>query len=272
MKHFLITRFNLKSEIWTHSKNGLDILSKAWLDDRFELFETYCLPSVANQSNQNFTWLILFDIDTPKVFKTQIESLIKGYSNFTVLYIDGFKELTTSVSAFIKNNIAKEDKYIITTRLDNDDVLHKDFIKTIQAHYVEKDNCLIDLQKGYQLIIEDQNHTVKLFYSKLNPFLSVIEASNNFGTIVSKKHNEWLDAALIEIKSQPMWIQLIHAQNLINANDYSLKWANNFKPEAFSLQLNQPINTKKVAYLNAIYFPYRLFIKLKYGLKKWLKG
>ena len=71
-QHYLITRFNLKKEGWDTSKNNIPVLTEEWLERRFKLFETFCFPSVKHQSNQNFTWFVYFDVDTPKVFKDRI--------------------------------------------------------------------------------------------------------------------------------------------------------------------------------------------------------
>ena len=57
-KHFLITRFNLKKKGWETTKNNEKIQTEEWLRHRFELFEAYCLPSVINQSNQDFIWYV----------------------------------------------------------------------------------------------------------------------------------------------------------------------------------------------------------------------
>ena len=46
-KHIILTRFNLQFEL------GNDIHTQPyWLDERFRLFEKYCLPSIVEQTNQ----------------------------------------------------------------------------------------------------------------------------------------------------------------------------------------------------------------------------
>ena len=65
VQHFLLTRFNLKLKEWQTTKQGESVGSELWLTKRFELFRKYCLPSVKQQTNQNF-------IKTPIVFKNEI--------------------------------------------------------------------------------------------------------------------------------------------------------------------------------------------------------
>ena len=69
-KHFIITLFNLK--IWKEDKTHRATQTADWLAQRFDLFERFCLPSVAHQTNKNFTWLCLFDKDTPTDMRQRI--------------------------------------------------------------------------------------------------------------------------------------------------------------------------------------------------------
>lgn len=49
---FIITRFNLK--LFSKDKNNKTTLTDQWLKERFELFETYCFPSVEGQVCKHF--------------------------------------------------------------------------------------------------------------------------------------------------------------------------------------------------------------------------
>ncbi|WP_051227980.1 glycosyltransferase [Gillisia sp. JM1] len=58
-QHYILTRFNLRAEDWTTTKNNEKVLTEEWLEERFDLFENYCFSSVRNQTNQNFKWLVV---------------------------------------------------------------------------------------------------------------------------------------------------------------------------------------------------------------------
>lgn len=58
--HFLITRFNLRNPSWELTKNNETLLDDSWMSERIELFKNYCFPSVVNQTNKNFKWLLFF--------------------------------------------------------------------------------------------------------------------------------------------------------------------------------------------------------------------
>lgn len=275
MKHFLITRFNLKNKKILKNNAVVNPLSKEWLDQRFHIFETYCLPSIINQTNQNFIWVVCFDSDTPEDFKPRVEDISRSYSNFKPIYVDGFSSLKPAFLNYIGNNISENDEFIITTRADNDDILHKDFIKTIQELYLPQNKTVIDLSIGYQFILKKDKMELLSFRNKFNPFVSVIESTkNDFETVISKQHREWENSSsTIIYEESPLWIQLIHDQNLINKKNRSLKKAYKFDHENFSL--TQPISAESygsVFLYNLINLPIRMILTLKKGIQFFFKS
>jgi len=223
MKHFLVTRFNLRRDNWKTSRDGQEVLTEEWLSHRFSLFERYCLPSVKNQSNQNFIWCVLFDTETPRRYRAKIESISSSYPNFKPLFIHGIDEYRASVKNFIALNLGEEDRYVITTRLDNDDLIHKDFIHRIQrlslANLLEQGKIVVDLRKGYQVGIEgDKIVEIRKARMELNPFLSLVEDTTDVSSIASRKHAAWKDSVpMVVFDKKELWIQLIHEKNMLNA-------------------------------------------------------
>ena len=69
-EHLIITRFNLN--LYARDKHDAPTRTERWLAHRFEVFERYCLPSVAAQTNPNFRWLCLFDAATPAAYRRRI--------------------------------------------------------------------------------------------------------------------------------------------------------------------------------------------------------
>ena len=241
MKHFLITRFNLKVASWKTAKDGSAVLDDQWLENRFELFEKFCLPSVENQSNQNFIWVVFFDTDTPEKFRDRIQQISKNHKNFQTLYINGIVELADSFKTYIISQLEHDDQFILTTRLDNDDIIHRDFIQTIQNLSKKNGESLIDLRKGYQVNIVKKNAEIRKYNYAFNPFISVLENRNHFETIISRMHSEWENHEHIAIYNQKaLWIELVHQKNKVNAVKRKLFMTRNIKLEDFSLE--QKIN------------------------------
>ena len=86
LSHFILTRFNLL--LWNKDKKGNKVRSKSWLEHRFALFEQYCLPSIENQTCQNFEWIVLFDSTTPEPFKKKIEDYKKECPQLIPVYVE----------------------------------------------------------------------------------------------------------------------------------------------------------------------------------------
>ena len=271
MKHFLITRFNIKSDVWLHTKSGALTNTEAWLEQRFTLFETYCLPSVKNQNNQAFKWLIVFNIDTPNPFKNRIEALSEAYSNIIVLYTESFQTLKTTLSKAIVTELTPEDKFIITTRLDNDDAIHKDFTNCIQHAFIPNHNTVIDVIKGYQLVVNTDNYDVRQYTSHYNPFISLIENVTKFETVMAKNHEHWKTLSnRIVFNQKALWLQVIHGENILNSKINFLKKVYQLDLNMFGLNnIRLENNMIKTTTFNLVTFPLRVFSEVKFLLKKF---
>lgn len=86
LRHFILTRFNLL--LWQQDKEGQKVRTIKWLEHRFLLFEKYCLPSIKNQTCQDFEWIVLFDSTTPERFKERIISYQKDCPQFLPVYVE----------------------------------------------------------------------------------------------------------------------------------------------------------------------------------------
>ena len=236
MKHFLVTRFNLTVTEWKTTRNGELVLTEKWLKNRFNLFEKYCLPSVKNQTNQNFIWCVFFDINTPIMYRKKINSISEDYPNFRPIFIDGNKMLNSSFIEYINKHTDINDDYVITTRLDNDDLIHKSFIKIIQTLYKPMDKMIIDLRDGYNITLGKSYSEIRKYSSGFNPFISVIETTNKFETILSKMHQDWESANnIVVFNEMNLWIELVHKENKINSTKKNLKRIYKINNSSFGL-------------------------------------
>lgn len=133
--HYLLTRFNLA--LWQEDKNGQAIDREEWIRKRLKLFETYCLPSVAGQTWQEFRWILLVDADTP----ADLRERIKAYRNvcaqmkfvavraeYACRFADIFRQV---VMADVKQKGWKEGDLCLTTYLDNDDCIARTFVEQV---------------------------------------------------------------------------------------------------------------------------------------------
>ncbi len=229
--HFIITQFNLRNFPLSDNDDYDKWIS--WTRNRISLFREYCLPSLVNQSSKAFTWLLYFDSATPDELRHSLDFLDQ-YPFIKICHCNGFEGFNENYISEVTGRLSGSEKWVITTRVDNDDCLHKDAVKTIQENFVEKHGFLISLASGYILNIADR--TMSHYYYPMSPFISLIE---NTGTgirgIFMKGHTKWDSLRLFAIKEiwleffkrkarnsrfilkKPLWIQLFHGGNVSNS-------------------------------------------------------
>lgn len=229
--HFIITLFNLRN--FPKSNNHDYDNWVKWTKYRIELFKEYCLPSFINQSCKAFKWLIYFDTETPEEFNEFLKEL-SLFSFIDICYSKGIDDFTENYIQEVKKRTGKSTKWIITTRIDNDDCLHRDAIKIIQKSFVEKHKFLISLASGFILNINDR--TLSHYYFPMSPFLSLIEdPDKEIKGVYEKEHTKWDNLHLSVFKeigleyfnkkarksrfilNRPLWIQTVHGENVSNS-------------------------------------------------------
>tara|TARA_R110002096_G_scaffold104_5_gene486 strand:- start:2089 stop:2928 length:840 start_codon:yes stop_codon:yes gene_type:complete len=211
--HFLITRFNLKRSDWKTNKNNEEVLTDEWHKNRFNLFTNFCFPSVASQTNKNFEWLVFFDSSTTKVYRDLIKTLEVKLPNFKPFFIDGMDQFLPSLKSYISK--FNED-FIITSGLDNDDCISKNYIKEVQANFNKQDFLALDFVDGYTLQISPNGKLGKKLH-QYNPFISLIEKNTNAQTVCNVSHRLWKkEKRILQIKNKRVWSSVIHQENKVN--------------------------------------------------------
>ena len=229
--HFLITQFNLRN----FPVSDTDSYEKwlKWTRSRIGLFREYCLPSVLNQSNKEFTWLIFFDTETPVEFSGFISEM-ESLPLIQICYSDGSDDFPATCTSEISKRILKSGEWIMTTRLDNDDSLHKEAMAVIRQNFVPKHKYLISLASGYVMNINDK--TMSHYYYPMSPFITLVENTElEIRGVFDKIHTKWDQLRLFVFKEiwldtvnkksrnsrfilkEPMWIQTVHGENISNS-------------------------------------------------------
>lgn len=218
---FLLTRFNL--DLFPNDKKNKSTRTEEWLIDRFRLFDQFCFPSVLSQSCKDFIWIVLFDDKTPEIYKKLISEYHYKMGNLLPVFLKSedawsHQELVNKVIA----NHKDETPFLLTARVDNDDALHKDFIKNVSALR----NVNMDLDHFYSFgcglqYFTEKNLAIRLHYPKNHYLISV---SRKYDRKSSKNILEFLhpDIANYGIPftcisdTEPMWVEVIHEHNVNN--------------------------------------------------------
>jgi len=219
-RHFIITRFNLRnvSKGDGKDKSGNSVLTGDWLAHRLEIFNKYCLPSLVNQTNKNFTWLLYFDITTSPEVREINKQLENQYPDLIkIIYTDGQEGLIKGYRQDILALCPPETKFVISTRFDNDDIVHKDFINKIQDSFSYQDFETVNFLK-ILMINPDLKNKIHIDYSFSNHFISLIEKITPEGIKGCFYYADrgWGAVASIQITDHPYCMEIISDKNLVN--------------------------------------------------------
>ncbi len=149
MKHFVLSRFNLK----IHGKTSY--LKRDWLEERLVMYKD-TVRSLGNQTNRNFKILLLVHPDTPEDFLDKVRTLYNKYKlNFQFLYVDTYKNEYNALNKYF-TKMFKESKHkrIITSRIDTDDMY--------SIYYIEKVKEAVNKEKHTGMVCVDFK---KIIYS-----------------------------------------------------------------------------------------------------------
>ncbi len=219
LQHFILTRFNLL--LWNKDKKGVKVRTAKWLEHRFTLFETFCLPSVKSQTCQDFEWIVLFDSLTPEKYKEKIADYKKECPQLIPVFVEPRKG-RYFVEIF-RNEIVKrlKAKRIVSTYLDNDDALNVRFVADLQQRAMTlNDGAFINYNDGYQYYTSGC-YLMRIHYPT-NHFVSVVEEGNPasirgiFGYGGHAYIHTIKGVNIEHIKNKPMWCEVVHEKNMIN--------------------------------------------------------
>lgn len=222
ISYFILTRFNIR--LWNKDKEGLPVRTKKWLEHRFELFERYCLPSVKNQTCQDFTWIVLFDSITPERFKDKISEYQNECPQLVPVFVEpqNGRYFAQIFEREVRSKISEVrcDK-VLTTYLDNDDSLNVRLVEDLRQRVQSVDDgTFFYYTEGYQYFTDHQ-YLMKIHYPR-NHFVSVVEKGNpsTVKTIYGYGSHYYIDkikdVKIEYVNDLPMWCQVVHDKNMGN--------------------------------------------------------
>ena len=134
-----------------------------FMDFTLDLFERYTLPSMMNQTNKNFTWVLLTDDKLPDEYMERLEGYKKLVPNI-VIRKNNYKLVSYGLSyqQDYRPYLPKSGQ-CITARLDGDDIVHPTWIDYIilcsekyESGVVYSERCIRMLLKEDGTIITDK--------------------------------------------------------------------------------------------------------------------
>lgn len=212
--HIIIIPFNLPNDVISIYEG-----ENCWMDKRMELFQTYTLPSFDNQTNKDFHLVILLDPSTPKKYLNVLERFENQYPFFNILYTlesKGKQYEKNLIDLYLKIRQNNSD-IILAGRCDNDDAVHTYYIETVKQNI--KDFQVLSLAKGIYWDIKSNQFLDSIFPT--GPFLTTQSSLDSFLNPRYENHHDVVrkNNSTILTKGYPMWVQVIHGENLWNRLD-----------------------------------------------------
>lgn len=284
LPHVLMTRFNMA----TPGREAAIRNQPDWLATRFQLFEEFCLPSVAAQSSRDFIWIIYFDKDTPQAFKDRIATLqreVRFEAYYTGLFpASGWPRSLVEV-------LGPLPPVVLTSRLDNDDALAVDYMARTRAAAEMHAPALaagpvpptgprvgIVLTNGF---IRSPSGAYAITHD-CNAFTSWLERTENPDTLMTAMGIAHMEAAsagpLVQVPGPGGWLQVVHGGNVSNKVR-----GRRVSPEALRERFHSgalaglaPATSTALALENGVFSPLRngrdRLIGLAKGLRRRLQG
>ena len=204
-----------------------ELFSEKRLDFRFRLFKDLTLPSLINQTDQDFTCVLLASSLMPEQYLERILDLVEPYPNIIVRALEPLPH-NMAVQQVLDENRDPNTEYFTNFRLDDDDILAKTYIAQLKACN-EKSKSLIEPNLP---LVTAFNYG--LFYEKTpdkNIIYGVIEhvplglcvAMTSMGRekkhIYARAHRRLPSFyRTLSFLEGPVWIRTVHSMNDSKAN------------------------------------------------------
>lgn len=207
-RHYLMTRFSLPVLFAPDATH----LRSEWLSNRCDLFERYCLPSVAAQEAREFNWILLISHETPRWAVARLQSAIASVRQaaiFRTAYADPAEATCEALAA----RSSSKAEMLITSRLDSDDAIAATYVGRLQRTIPDQVPKFLNFTEGYQLDL--QRGTGCRHSEPSGPFISLVEPwGARPATVFCRPHLEAESfAPVAQFGGEGEWLMVFHGGN-----------------------------------------------------------
>ncbi len=202
MIHYVLTRYNigLYSQSPPYPQAGS---ADAWMEDRLPLFHRTA-ESIKRQESQAFEWLVIVDPNTPSGFCKPIQKELPK---------NGRMVFATDLFLSDLDFRWPDTGTLVTSRVDNDDVLLPGYVKTVQASAGERTEVIDTL--GYVRDLETNRRYVPSWDGrKPSMFLTYVETRPPFASVCAFRHTH--PPRPVRLILERLWEVTLHENNLQN--------------------------------------------------------
>jgi Putative rhamnosyl transferase len=213
VQHLLETRFSVRLREAPPARE--------WLEQRIVLWRRFCLPSIAAQTTQEFTWLLLCDESTDP----EILTVLRSCGDEVPMLEVALTSADRGPGDLVRARVRADADVLITTWLDSDDAVADDFVESIRA-YAEPfarsthGTLVVNFPRGYLFDAE----TGQLYEEHMinGPFASLLERPRGgpVETVLDSSHVMLPHRHLTQQdESRHAWLIAVHGGNLVNRID-----------------------------------------------------
>ncbi len=212
MQHIVITAFNI------FGRNDDD-----WLVPRMQMFKDLSLPSMLAQTDKNYTWLILIDVETPSSVVMELVSLIPPHAVIRTVKKESLNQKwkgptkgAISTLAHPVNHMPRimegllTDEWVVTVLCGVDDSLSTDFIETLKKETREHAETLVFTEGALKM---DAGIAARDGYYRVHSDLFavvVVEPAEGFQSVLAGGAHRTKDEKRRISTPEPMWLWHIH--------------------------------------------------------------
>lgn len=152
-----------------YSRNEIQRFSREWIEYRMKIFMNFTCKSLKKQTNQDFTALYVYEDNTENL----IEHELSKYPTLP----PNIKFIKKSQYTTIISSLTQGYDELYLTRLDSDDMYHKDFIQKLHDFNPKPQTQALLCQYGY--IYDSVNNRLAEYYHSMFTYYTFIYRFND---------------------------------------------------------------------------------------------
>lgn len=230
LHHIVVTRFAfVRADFERRRSEVRDQEFGNWAKSRSKLFKDICLPSMLGQSLKPDSWLLGLARERSQYFP-ELEAVFGGNGWIAPAWQDVVQDAPeqelNALKRAVLERVPDETDYVITTRLDNDDALHRSFLAVVRDYV----SLILASEPGLTDFWLTMPYGLQLGSNKLgvccytnNPFTTRVQTRGNFlssaySTALAGDHTKlFKNDRVFSVNTRiPMWLQGVHGENLYN--------------------------------------------------------
>jgi hypothetical protein len=225
-----LLRFSYPS---VYNKRGLDdfeayrrsLYDPQRLARRLVWFRHVVLPSLANQSDQDFDCVLLVGDQLPQPFRDALAAMVAEVPQVKICWEEEGQRHRLAIKKLVEGHSDRKADYVAEMQLDDDDALGRDVVARTRAHGAEMAGHLADHQwatldflKGLVLQMGPEGHAVRAAHCPLwTPALMTFRRPGTPTMIRRMSHLDlWKVMPVVSRPDPLMWVRGAHEDNASN--------------------------------------------------------